>query len=440
MQQSQIIDNIHKQLHIDSLKPLQQAALDSKASSLIILAPTGSGKTLGFAIPLLRSLGKPGTGVQAVVLAPSRELVLQIHEVLRAAAAGSYRVLAVYGGHSMESEVKSLSVTPDIIVATPGRLLDHLNRDQVDLSHATALVIDEYDKCLEMGFANEMRKIVRRFKALKLTILTSATELKEKPDYLRLDKAQVLDFRYDTDSNPGKVYTRRVLSSSKDKLDSLVDLLHCIGTDDLSLIFVNHRESADRVYERLRREHVPVGVYHGGLEQQDREMSLRRLANGTTPVLVSTDLAARGLDIPGVANVIHYHMPPTTEANTHRNGRTGRMGADGQVFYITSEADDLPEYVSYDSEYTPKPDPAHRFSAPWATLYLNQGKKDKLSRGDIAGFLMQQAGLTKEQVGKIDLGDHYAMAAIPADQAKAVLSRIQPLKIKGRKVKFSLLK
>lgn len=439
MQQTQILDNIRHQLHIEQLNALQQAAMGAKGNSLVILAPTGSGKTLAFAIPLLRALGKPGAGVQAVVLAPARELVLQIHGVLRAAAAGSYRVLALYGGHSMESEVKSLSVTPDIVVATPGRLLDHINRGQIDIDGSRALVIDEFDKCLELGFAGEMRKIVRRFKRLQLTVLTSATPLAERPDYLDLAKAQTLDFRADTASNPGKVYTRRVMSASRDKLDSLVDLLHCIGTDDRSIIFVNHRESADRIYDRLRKEHVPAGVYHGGLEQQDRELALRRLANGSTPVLVSTDLGSRGLDIDGIGHVIHYHMPPTTEANTHRNGRTGRMGADGDVYYITSEADDIPDYVDYDSEYTPQPDPDHRFSAPWTTLYMNQGKKDKLSRGDIAGFLMQQAGLAKDQVGKIDLGDHYAMAAIPSDGAKAVLARIQPLKIKGRKVKFSLL-
>lgn len=438
MKQSQILNNIRERLGIETLNELQTAAMACRNRAMVILAPTGSGKTVAFAIPLLNSLGEAGGGIRALVLAPTRELVLQIAEVLRKAGFG-YKTVALYGGHSFEEEVKSLSVVPDIVVATPGRLLDHIQRGTVDVSTVKVLVIDEYDKALELGFLGQMSKIGRRLGRMRLTIVTSATALTEMPDFIDLSGTETIDFRQNAELNSGKVHIAHIEAPARDKLDTLVDLLHTLPDHAKSLIFVNHRDSAERVYDRLKREGAPVGIYHGGLQQQERELALAQFANGATPVLVTTDLASRGLDIDNVAAVVHYHMPPSAENWTHRNGRTARMGADGSVYVITSEADSIPDYVVWQTEYMPKPKDDHRFKRRWRSLYFAAGKKDKISRGDIAGFLMQQGGLTKEQLGKVDLGEHYALAAVDAAAARDVLAKVAPLKIKNKKVKISLM-
>ncbi|MDE6097278.1 MAG: DEAD/DEAH box helicase [Muribaculaceae bacterium] len=438
MKQSEIIHNIQQRLGIAALNELQTAAMACRSRAMVILAPTGSGKTVAFAIPLLNSLGEPGGGIRGLVIAPTRELVLQVAEVLRKAGYG-YRTAALYGGHSFEEESRTLSVTPDIVVATPGRLLDHIQRGTADVSAVKALVIDEYDKALELGFLGQMSKIGRRLGRLRLTVVTSATALADLPGFIDLSGAETIDFRSNTALNTGRLQTVRIEAPARDKLDTLVDLLHTMPDGAGTLIFVNHRDSAERVYERLRREGAPVGLYHGGLQQQEREMALALFANGSTPVLVTTDLASRGLDIDGVEAVVHYHMPPSAESWTHRNGRTARMGADGNVYVITSEADNIPDYVVWQREYVPKPKDSHRFSCRWRSLYFAAGKKDKISRGDIAGFLMCQGGIDKEQLGRITLGEHYALAAVDATVAGKVLSKVAPLKIKNKKVKITLV-
>lgn len=438
MRLSEIKENLTKYLGIESLNPLQVAAEAASARSIVILAPTGSGKTVAFALPLLKAMDRAGQGLQAVVLAPSRELVIQIAEVLRQAGR-QYRTVALYGGHNMDDETNALSVTPDIIVATPGRLLDHSGKSTVDLSSVGILVIDEYDKALELGFADQMRRISRRLGRLRLTIVTSATALTEVPDFIDLSRAETIDYRSDATLNAGHTHIARIESPARDKLDTLCDLLHTLPDPQKTMVFVNHRESAQRVYDQLVKRGIPAGIYHGGLDQAERETALRMLDNGSTPVLVTTDLGSRGLDLDRIGAVVHYHLPPTAENWTHRNGRTGRMGSDGLVYVITSEADNIPDYVVYDADYAPYPTEDHRIERPMRTLHFNAGKKDKLSKGDIAGFLMQQAGLTRDELGKIDLADHYALAAIKADKAAQVMRDIADRKIKNRRIRISLL-
>lgn len=195
MKQKEILAGIFARTPVRQLNPMQQRMTEIPLSgTFTLLAPTGSGKTLAFAIPLLKSLADPCGRVQAVVIAPSRELVMQIAEVIRPVAAG-YKTVAFYGGHPMQEEIRSLAVTPDIVVATPGRLLDHLRRGGLDISPARTLVLDEYDKALELGFADEMRRVCRRLSGLRLVMLTSATELDELPDYLPDMRREVIDFR-----------------------------------------------------------------------------------------------------------------------------------------------------------------------------------------------------------------------------------------------------
>jgi len=436
MDKNLVIENIKKRFGFESLTPMQTQVADCNADTLILISPTGSGKTIAFAVSILKRLDAPGHGVQAVVIAPSRELVLQIYEVIRPIASG-YKTVPLYGGHSMQDEVKSLSVIPDIVIATPGRLLDHIERRQLDLGGVSVLVIDEYDKALELGFADEMKKCVKAMDRPRYVVLTSATELKEEPSYLDLSRAERIVAQGSAGPR-GRIQTVHIESPARDKLDILVDLLRSMD-DGKVIVFVNHRESAERVWSYLRDAGLPAGLYHGGIDQQQREQAVDLLNNGTTPILVSTDLGSRGLDIDSVQSVIHYHMPLSSESMTHRNGRTARMGASGTVYYITSEGDDVPEYVVWDREYMPSGASSDPIRPHSATLYFGSGKKEKISRGDIAGYLIANGGLSPDEVGKIVVRDHNSLAAVPAGKVDGVMAAISGAPLKGKKVRVSLL-
>lgn len=437
MKQTEIIDNILRRTRVTQLNPMQQRMSEIPAKgTFTLLAPTGSGKTLAFAIPFLKSLTPAKGHVQGIVIAPSRELVLQIADVLRPIATG-LKTVAFYGGHSMQEETGSLAVTPDIIVATPGRLLDHINRGYIDLGTVSALVLDEYDKALELGFADEMRRVCRRLTGLRLVILTSATPLAAVPEYLPADTPVTIDFSA-SDTPRRRMQVVRVESPARDKLTTLSDLLHSLRNGRV-IVFVNHRESAERIYDSLKKERLPVGLYHGGLDQNERENAIVQLANGSTPILVSTDLGARGLDIPELSAVIHYHMPVSPEAWTHRNGRTARQEAKGDIYVITTEGEDIPYYVTTDRDYAPTGHSSDPIRSDTATLYFNVGKKEKISRGDIVGFLIAKGGLTAAEIGVITLRDHAALVGVPRDKARGLIARLAPEKIKNTRAKISLL-
>ncbi|MDE7146646.1 MAG: DEAD/DEAH box helicase [Duncaniella sp.] len=437
MKEKEILSNISSRHGINELNEMQRSMAQIPLKGIItLLAPTGSGKTLAFAIPLLKSL-KPSTGhVQAVVMAPSRELVLQITDVIRPIATG-LKTVAFYGGHAMHEEVNSLSVIPDIIIATPGRLLDHIRRGQLDLGTVSTLVLDEYDKALELGFADEMKRVCRRLTGVHSVILTSATPLPELPAYLPSGKSTVVDFSGES-SPRARLQIIHVESPVRDKLDTLAELLRSLP-DGKVIVFANHRESVERIYSALKKDKLPVGLYHGGLDQHERENAVELLNNGTTPILISTDLGARGLDIAELSAVIHYHLPPSPEAWTHRNGRTARQDASGEVYVITAEGEDIPEYVEWDREYYPTGRNANPLSSHAATLYFNIGKKEKISRGDIVGFLIAKGGLESGEIGRISLRDHSALVAIPRSKAHETLHMLQPHKIKNTRAKISLL-
>lgn len=438
MKLSLILDNIASRLGIAELNPMQKRVTESTSANTLLLSPTGSGKTIAFTIAMLRALGKPSGEVKAVVIAPSRELVMQIYRVVREIATG-YKTVALYGGHPMADEKNSLTPAPDIIVATPGRLLDHINRKHVDLYTTKVLVLDEYDKSLELGFHDEMRKVIRTMPNLSRIILTSATRLVDMPDFLNMSSPEVIDFLEQGQKPRERTAIVEVESPARDKIDTLIDLLKSLNNGKV-IIFVNHRESAVRVFDHLKKAGLPVGLYHGALDQPDREKAIDLLNNGTTPILVSTDLGARGLDIDSVHSIIHYHLPLTEETWTHRNGRTARVDASGTVYVITSEADNLPEYITFDRSYSPTGTSTDPIKASTATIYFNAGKKEKISRGDIAGFLIKQGGMKPESIGRIIVKDHSALAAVPAAEAAALLSRIAPEKLKGKRVRTSLLR
>lgn len=426
---------ISDRLGIENLNEMQEATLNLKVPArILLLAPTGSGKTLAFALPFLRSLPRPGHGLRGLVIAPTRELVLQTAEVLRVLAAPERKTVALYGGHRVNEETASLAGNPDIAVATPGRLLDHIRRNHINVHDVCSLVLDEYDKSLELGFHEEMRAIVGRLKHLDTTILTSATSGAELPDFISPEGFDVLDF---TSVGQPKVEILKVKSEATDKIDTLDALMRSLQPHK-TIVFVNHRDAAERVFGHLSKAGFPVALYHGGMEQPMREQSLALFENGSATILVSTDLAARGLDIESVDAVVHYHLPPTPENWTHRNGRTARMGAEGRVFVIVSDADKIPEYITFEGEFDPKSGvglPVIR--AAMRTLYFNAGKKDKISKGDIAGFLIAKASLEPSEIGRIVLKDHGAYVAVPSAKVRDIIKALQPHKIKNKRVRVT---
>ena len=431
-----IVSRAKERLGISDLTPMQQKMLHLGVSPrVMLLAPTGSGKTLAFAIPCIASLKAGGDHVKGVVLVPTRELALQVYDVVRVLANPEFKTAALYGGHKMETEINALHGRPDIIIATPGRLLDHMRRGNLSLHDVTSLVLDEYDKALELGFLPDMRSIAGRMKNVKTLILTSATELSDLPDFIGTSPIQKIDYTSVDKSAIPEITFKRVNSPSADKLDTLDNLLRDLQGEKV-IVFVNHRDAAERVYKHLLERHFPAGLYHGGLEQDLRERALTLFTNGTTPILVSTDLASRGLDINGVGAVIHYHLPVSSEAMTHRNGRTGRMGAKGQAFAIISDTDKLPDFFPSLEEFWPEGKKEIQPSQ-WATLHFNVGKKEKISKGDVAGFLMQKGGLTRDEVGRIDIKDHWAYAAVPRSKARATALAVAPHKIKNTRVRVT---
>ena len=443
MREKEFLPLVREKLGIEKLNPMQLKMMQAHSESrdIILLSPTGSGKTLAFILPMLKML-RPSTGrVQAVVVAPSRELVIQIAGIVGKIAAG-LKTTPLYGGHKVEDEVNSLAAGTDIIVATPGRLLDHINRRNIDVLPTRMLVLDEFDKSLELGFETEMRKIVARLKNVSRVILTSATRADILPDFLKLDNPLTLDFLEDNEKLRNRIRVHRVDSDENDKLDSLLTLLQNLsaeGHPDRSIIFVNHRESAERVANFLKRKGLPAVLYHGALDQREREQAVARFNNGSRPVLVATDLAARGLDIKNVRNIIHYHQPLTPETWTHRNGRTARVDADGDIFVLVGPHEDIKDYVAFDDSRYLDQEKVPGLAALSETIFFSAGRREKLSKGDILGFLVKEGGIEPQQIGVIDVFDHYALAAVDRQQAPMLMERVKGKKIKGEKRMISLL-
>lgn len=443
MREKEFLGNVESRLGISKLNDMQQQMLQAATQSgdVMLLSPTGSGKTLAFLLYVAKLL-KPSTGrVQTIVIAPTRELVQQICDVARKLLPG-YKITALYGGHDVADETASLSHTPDIVVATPGRLLDHSNRGNIELLDVRLLVLDEFDKSLELGFGKEMVKLLGRMKNISRKVLTSATEMEHIPDYVKLQTPQRHSYLARNRQLHRRLRVHRVDSDSRDKLDTLLRLLSELMPTgkERTIVFVNYRESAERVAEGLRKLGADPGLYTGSLDQHDREKALALFNNGTRPLLVSTDLAARGLDIAEVRNIVHYHQPLTAESYIHRNGRTARVEADGDVYILLGPEEDLKEFIEIDDTRYPAVETAHIPPSGVATLYVSAGRKEKLSRGDIVGFLTNQGRLAASEIGIIDLHDHYTLVALPSDVAAEVLLRVAGQKIKGRKTRWSIVK
>ena len=381
-------------LGISSLNEMQETSLKAhrETDHIILLSPTGSGKTLAFLLPLLENLDPNNTKAQAIILTPSRELALQIEQVFRSLKSG-FKVVCCYGGHDINVESRSLAYTPTLIIGTPGRILDHITRGTIDTDSISTIILDEFDKALEFGFQEDMGTIFSHLPHLQKRILTSATSAIEIPEFTGLRAPLVLDFL--EGASPIKLTLKSVYTEGYNKLDTLYKLLRDLE-EGPTLIFCNYRERAEEVSNYLWDKGVNNEYFHGGMEQEERERVLCKFRNGSTYIFISTDLASRGLDIPEIKYIIHYHLPEKPESFTHRNGRTARMNASGTAFLLLDRDEARPDYLTEIPEtYHPVgkyPAPAEPF---WSTLYIGKGKKDKVNKMDIVGFLCQKGNLKK---------------------------------------------
>ena len=439
------IQKILNKLRIEQLNEMQQHAAEAILGSdgdVVLLSPTGSGKTLAYLLPLVQLIDANGQSSMvngqwpiALVITPGRELALQSDNVLKSMGCG-LRSTACYGGRAAMDEHKVLKeVKPQIVFGTPGRLNDHLDKENIARYGIRYLVIDEFDKCLEMGFQAEMQKLIKSLPGLQRRILLSATNAEEIPGFVNMSKkGTLIDFLPEEEQTSERVTLYEVRSEEKDKLGTLKQLLLSFG-DESSIVFLNYRNAVERVSDYLKEEGFTISSFHGGLDQRQREDQLYRFSNGSANVLVATDLASRGLDIPNIQNIIHYHLPESEDGYIHRVGRTARWDATGNTFFILNSEEHIPEYVEGDvvPYAATMPQPTEPAQPKMATLYIGKGKKDKISKGDIVGFLCKSGGLKADERGRIDVKDRYAYVAIKREKLKQVLRQTQGEKIKGIK-------
>ena len=428
------INKILEKLGISALNPMQEATEDAVLHTdkdVVILSPTGSGKTLAYMLPLIQHLNPESDEVQAVVIVPGRELALQSSTILQNMGCG-LRSLSLYGGRpTMDEHRKLRQVRPQVVFATPGRINDHLDKGNIAAEAIEWVVLDEFDKCLEMGFRDEMSRLFGKLVNLKRRILLSATDTADIPRFVNLSRTVHVNFLPEDEQVPDRVTVYEVHSPEKDKLDTLSRLLRHLG-DQSSIVFLNYRDSVERTDAYLREQGFATSSFHGGMEQKQREDALYKFANGSANIFVSTDLASRGLDIPNIDNIIHYHLPQGEDGYIHRVGRTARWEATGRTFFVLGPEEHLPEYIECQPEDYVIPETLPAPALPkMATIYIGKGKKDKISKGDIVGFLCKKGGLNKDEIGRIDVNDRYAYAAISREKVKQVLQQTKGEKIKG---------
>jgi len=436
-------DKILSKLKIESLNGMQEDVMNAMLRSnkdVVVLSPTGSGKTLAYLLPLTQMTDMSQDCVQAVVLVPGRELALQSHTVLKNMGCG-LRSMALYGGRpAMDEHRQMRDVRPHIVFATPGRMSDHLDKGNINPYTIRWLVIDEFDKCLEMGFRDEMIRVTGKLPGLQRRFLLSATDAEEIPHFVRMGHTDKIDYLVEEEQVPERVGIYTVRSRYKDKLETLDRLLRHLG-DESSIVFLNYRDSVERTDDYLCRRGFSTSSFHGGMEQKRREDALYKFSNGSTNIFVSTDLASRGLDIPDVGNIIHYHLPSGEDGYIHRVGRTARWDRHGRTFFILGPDETIPEYVDCKPEEYVLPDSLPEPAQPrMVTIYIGKGRKDKVSKGDIVGFLCKKGGLESGDIGRIDVKERYAYAAICRQKLAQVLEMTCGEKIKGIKTLVQAVK
>ncbi|MEN7550779.1 DEAD/DEAH box helicase [Rapidithrix thailandica] len=432
------IQPLINRLQINELNSMQLASLKAaeRHQNFVLLSPTGSGKTLAFLLPMLLNLREDRIGVQALILVPSRELALQIEQVWKAMGSG-FKVNTCYGGHSVKIELNNFQDPPAVLVGTPGRVADHLQRKSFDPALVHTLIMDEFDKALELGFQKDMEIIIQRLTGVKNKILTSATQTQSVPAFTGLKSPYTLDYTPSVKTNK-QLEFKAVRSEGTDKLEALFRLICLLGNSP-TLVFCNHRAAVDRISELLLDQGLVHEAFHGGLKQDERERTLTKFRNGSSHLLITTDLASRGLDIPEIQQIIHYQLPQTETAFVHRNGRTARMHANGSSYLVLAEKEPILPYLKQKPEFISLPESLPLPAPPdWDTIYFSGGKKDKINKTDIVGLVLKKGKLQHDELGLIEVKDYVAYAAVKRDKAAQLVRKLKHEKVKKKKLKIEI--
>ena len=428
---------IYEKLQIQEMNQMQKSTFQASENEqdIILLSPTGSGKTLAFLFPVLRNLQKDISGIQAIILVPARELALQIEQVFKNMGT-DFKVTICYGGHDKKIEINNLTQAPAVLIGTPGRIAYHLKNNNFEPKTIKTLVLDEFDKALELGFEVDMNFIINSLKNISQRFLTSATAMDNIPKFVGLDNEKTINFLKLGEAKPN-IQLKKVMTIPEEKLETLFKLICKIG-NKRTLIFCNHRDAVDRISELLREKGIDRETFHGGMEQDERERALLKFRNDSTRILITTDLASRGLDIPEVESIVHYQLPPKEDAFIHRNGRTARMHAKGFAYLIMTEEENFP----FIKGNTPEENVTENYripaKTPFQTIYISAGKKDKVNKVDIVGYLIKKGELAKEDIGIIEVKDTTSYVAIARNKVKDVLKKLANEKLKGKKIKMEI--
>ena len=428
---------IYEKLQIQEMNQMQKSTFQASENEqdIILLSPTGSGKTLAFLFPVLRNLQKDISGIQAIILVPARELALQIEQVFKNMGT-DFKVTICYGGHDKKIEINNLTQAPAVLIGTPGRIAYHLKNNNFEPKTIKTLVLDEFDKALELGFEEDMNFIINSLKNVSQRFLTSATAMDNIPKFVGLDNEKTINFLKLGEAKPN-IQLKKVMTIPEEKLETLFKLICKIG-NKRTLIFCNHRDAVDRISELLREKGIDRETFHGGMEQDERERALLKFRNDSTRILITTDLASRGLDIPEVESIVHYQLPPKEDAFIHRNGRTARMHAKGFAYLIMTEEENFP----FIKGNTPEENITENYripaQTPFQTIYISAGKKDKVNKVDIVGYLIKKGELAKEDVGIIEVKDTTSYVAVARNKVKDVLKKLANEKLKGKKIKMEI--
>jgi len=428
--------DILAKLNISELNPMQEEAISVIESNrnTILLSPTGTGKTLAFLLPIIKTLDPESKDVQVLILVPSRELAIQIEQVVRNMGSG-FKVNAVYGGRPMSKDKIELKHVPAILIGTPGRISDHFANERFSKNHIKTLILDEFDKSLEVGFEYEMRGIINQLSSLNSRVLTSATQGLEIPEFVGLNQPKIIN--YLKKKVISKLEVKTVVASAKNKSQTLVDLILYLGNQP-GIIFCNLKDSISKVSQFLDKNKISHSCFSGGMEQRDRERSLIKFRNGTSQILIATDLAARGIDIPELKFIIHYELPKVEEDFTHRNGRTARVDSKGTAYVLKWEKENLPDFIKK-SKIEDISKRAIRKPQYWETLFISGGRKDKISKGDIAGLFFKKGNISKDQLGSIELKQDCAFVAVPITIATDLVEKLNNLRLKKKKVRVIII-
>ena len=444
-------DNL-KRLGYERMTPIQAASLPLAlgGADLIAQAQTGSGKTAAFALPLLANLNPRRFAVQALVLCPTRELADQVTQEIRrlARAEDNIKVLTLCGGATMRPQMASLAHGAHVVVGTPGRILDHLGRGTLDLEALNTLVLDEADRMLDMGFADDMAQVIAHCPKERQTLLFSATYPEGVSTLARRFLRAPREVRLA--ERPAATQIRQRFYEVKE-----AERLHAVGLlldhyrPASTLAFCNTKQQCRDLGDVLQARGIVALALHGDLEQRDRDQVLVQFANGSCSVLVATDVAARGLDIAGLEAVVNVDITPDVEVHTHRIGRTGRAGEAGWAFSLAS-LEEMGRVGRIDvmqgsesawhplSELTPSTDP-EPLHPPMVTLQILGGRKEKIRAGDVLGALTKDLGFAGADIGKINVNEFSTYVAVKRGIAERALKKLAGGKVKGKSVKVRAL-